>query len=331
MNLSLDHSFQPPRWLANPHLQSILPSSFPLRGVRVRRQAAELRAHSRVLVLDCGDGVRLLALHARPLQRLGAPRTALLLHGWEGHADARYMLSLARQLFDRGFDVVRLNLRDHGGTQHLNPGLFHSCLLPEVIGAVRQVRALLPDGPLHLAGFSLGGNFLLRAAARARQENLDIAQVVAISPVLEPAATLTAIEAGWPVYHRYFVRKWTASLRAKAAAWPQIYDFSELHRWAGLRRMTAELVRRFTAFPSLESYLTGYAITEGRLAGLEVPATLITALDDPIVPAADLARLKAGPALRLRVTRHGGHVGFLETLSGGTWAERATVEALCRS
>ena len=327
MNFPLDDSYRPPRWLANPHLQSVLPSSLPLRGMRVRRQAAALLAASREVVLDCGEGVRLLALHASPER--SSRRAALLLHGWEGHADAHYMLSLAWQLFDRGFDVVRLNLRDHGGTQHLNQGLFHSCLLPEIVGAVRRVRTLLPELPLHLAGFSLGGNFLLRAAARAREDNLDIAQVVAISPVLEPAATLTAIEDGLQLYHRYFVRKWTASLRAKAAAWPRVYDFSDLHRFPGLRRMTAELVRRFTPFASLDAYLDGYAITAGRLASLRVPATLITALDDPIVPAADLERLDAGAALRLRVTRHGGHVGFLESLGGGTWAERATLEALC--
>ena len=320
--------FNPPRWLRNPHLQSILPS-LPLRYSGVRRRAAGLLAASRRVLLECGDGVRLQAVHASPPRIAATPgRVALLLHGWEGDVDAHYMLSLAQQLFERGFEVVRLNLRDHGGTQHLNPGLFHSCLLPEIIGAVRRVGAMLPGMPLHLVGFSLGGNFLLRAAARAREERLDIAQVVAISPVLEPSATLTAIERGLSVYHRYFIRKWTASLRVKQAAWPQLYDFSDLHRHRGLRAMTAELVRRFTHFPSLDAYLDGYAITGGRLAGLSVPSTLITALDDPIVPAADLSRLATGPALQLRVTRHGGHVGFLEGLGGGTWAERAALEAL---
>ena len=79
--------------------------------------------------------------------------------------------------------------------------------------------------PLHLAGFSLGGNFLLRVAADAPQAGLDIASVVAISPVLEPRATLAAIESGPGIYRRYFVSKWSASLRAKQRAWPQLYQF----------------------------------------------------------------------------------------------------------
>jgi uncharacterized protein len=313
----LDESFRPPAWLRGRHLQSILPS-LPPRQRWIVRRCAPLTAASREVVLQCGDGVRLLALHARPA---GARRCALLLHGWEGDANAGYLLLLAQQLFERGFEVLRLNLRDHGGTQHLNRGLFHSCLLDEVVGAVRAAQGL-SGLPLWLAGYSLGGNFLLRAAARAPGEGLAIERVVAVSPVLDPAATLAAIETGLPVYHRYFVRKWAASLRAKQAAWPDDYDFGAVTTLADLRAMTDTLVRRFTPFRSLAEYLDGYSLTGARLAQLSVPATIITAADDPIVPAAGLSRLASAAALRVVLTRHGGHCGFLERLWGGTWAER---------
>jgi len=81
-------------------------------------------------------------------------------------------------------------------------------------------------------------------------------------------------------YQLYFVRKWMRSLLKKQAVWPQHYDFKELGKMADLRRMTAELVRRFTEFPSLEEYLNGYSITGGRLEQLKVPARIITSLDD---------------------------------------------------
>ncbi|HTY49108.1 MAG TPA: alpha/beta fold hydrolase [Steroidobacteraceae bacterium] len=327
MQFPLDETFRPPAWLRGRHLQSILPS-VPLRRRWILRRTAPLIAASREQVLDCGGGVRLLALHA-PADALPR-RAALLLHGWEGDAGAGYMLLLAQQLFERGFEVLRLNLRDHGGTQALNRGLFHSCLLDEVVGAVRAVQALLPGHTLSLAGYSLGGNFLLRAAARAPHEGLRIARVVAVSPVLDPAATLEAIETGLPVYHRYFVRKWSASLRAKQAAWPQDYDFTEVRRLADLRGMTDALVRRCTHFGSLAEYLDGYAITGARLESLAVPATIITALDDPIVPAAGLARLATSAALRVVLTRRGGHCGFLTRVWAGSWAERAVVEELAR-
>jgi len=319
--IDIDASFCPPRWLRSPHLQTIL-SSLTVRRRWLGPAVHPVLAASREQLLECGDGVRLLALHSSPGRtgRVGAVRVAVLLHGWEGSAESTYMVSLAQQLHERGFEVLRLNLRDHGGTHHLNQELFHSCRLPEVLGALRQVQRLFPGKALHLGGFSLGGNFMLRAAAEAGGAGLNIAKVVAISPVLDPAATLEALERGFSAYHRYFVRKWTGSLGLKQAAWPGSYDFKELGRLRNLRRMTAALVERFTEFASLEDYLDGYAIVGSRLAALAVPATIITALDDPIIPARDLHRLAFTPALRLTVTRHGGHCGFMQRLSGWTCA-----------
>jgi uncharacterized protein len=324
----VDPGFTPPWWLRNAHLQSIVPS-LPLRRVLLMRRCAQVSIRSRSLVLDCGEDVRLLAHHT-PATQPHPAGAVVMLHGWEGDANALYMLALARRLLARGFEILRLNLRDHGGTQQLNPGLFHSCRLSEVIGAVRRAQQMFSGLPLHLTGFSLGGNFLLRVAADAAQAGLTIASCVAISPVLEPRATLTAIESGASIYHRYFVRKWSGSLRAKQRAWPHLYQFDTLDRRPSLRAMTAELVARYTDFGSLEEYLDGYSITGERLARLTVPATIITAADDPIVPIADLTRVAAGQHLRTVVTARGGHCGFLTGLLGDTWAENAVVAHLTR-
>jgi len=112
------------------------------------------------------------------------------------------------------------------------------------------------------------------------------------------------------------------------SAWPRDYDFRPLLRLTTLRELTAELVARFTSFASLEEYLDGYALTGERLADLTVPSTIITALDDPIIPARDLERLPERPALRVVLTRHGGHCGFLERLAAPTWAERRAAQQL---
>jgi predicted alpha/beta-fold hydrolase len=252
----------------------------------------------------------------------------VLVHGWEGSAESLYMLSLAQNLFNAGFDVVRLNLRDHGVTHHLNQGIFHSCLLPEVVGAVKRIQELFPSKPLHLAGISLGGNFMLRVAAQARDAGLRIAKVVAISPVLDPVETLHALETGLNLYHWYFIRKWNRSLVKKQAAWPDYYDFARFLRLTSLRDKTAEMVARFTQFASLDDYLNGYSITGERLATLSCPATIITSMDDPIIPAGGLERLIRSPLLKVTVTRHGGHCGFFDTLSGETWLERRLVAEL---
>jgi predicted alpha/beta-fold hydrolase len=162
---------------------------------------------------------------------------------------------------------------------------------------------------------------MLRVAAQADSAGLNIARVIAVSPVLDPDETLRAIEGGLTAYHTYFIRKWARSLLKKQAAWPSVYDFAEMVRLASLRRMTDEMVRRFTEYPTLEDYLNGYSITGDRLANLKVPSSVITAYDDPIIPVRGLERLAKSPALNVTVTRHGGHCGFFDQLAGPGWLE----------
>lgn len=297
-------------------MQSVFPSLF-LHRRRVARRAAALLAASEELIVDCGEGTRLQAFHAAP----ATPRaTVVLLHGWEGSASAGYLLSLGQQLFDAGYAVLRLNLRDHGDTHALNRELFHSCRLPEVAGAVRALAARFASLPMMLVGFSLGGNFFLRVAAEPGIAECGIRRVIAVSPVLDPARTLLALERGLPLYRRYFVRKWTRSLRLKQAAWRSEHDFDAVIRHADLRRMTAELVRGHTTYADIDAYLEGYAITGTRLATLAIPSVILIADDDPIIPVEDLPRLATGPMLRVVRTRHGGHTGFLQSWRGESWA-----------
>jgi predicted alpha/beta-fold hydrolase len=329
MSDSIDPRFRPPPWLRSAHVQSIL-QALALRGRRVRRRARPLLAASAPLIVDAGAGVRLLGFRSRPATSEVGGRV-VVLHGWEGSSDSLHVLSLAQELFARGHEVIRLNFRDHGPTHHLNPELFHSCRLPEIVGAVRTLLRDAPRSRLALAGFSLGGNFALRVAADARREGLALARVFAVSPVLDPAATLDAMEQTASFYERYFIRSWRQSLRTKQAAWPGRFDFAPIGRLGSLRRMTAALVQGHTEYATLGSYLEGYSIVGARLAELEVPSLLLTALDDPIIPARDLSRLARTEALRVVLTRHGGHCGFLESLSGPSFADRLGVEALLES
>lgn len=316
-------SFEPSWWLRGQHLQSILPS-FPGRRPFVERRAAPMLAASREWVLDCGDGVRLQAFYAasKPSKPDKPRPLAVLLHGWEGSSQSLYVLSLAQSLFEQGIDVVRLNLRDHGDTHHLNRELFHSCRLAEVVDAVKEIQARFVTDRLVLAGFSLGGNFMLRVAAQAPQANLRIHRAIGISPVLDPATTLDALENGAALYRWYFVRKWTRSLRRKQQVWPGEFHLDELMASQDLRRMTRELVLSHAGYARVEDYFAGYAITGDRLANLAVPSTLVTAVDDPIIPAADLARIARPPTLKVITTKTGGHCGFFESFSGPGWIDR---------
>lgn len=308
----------------NGHLQSMV-SSFKLRRPLVTRRARKLMEISRAEILDCGDGVRLVCLRA-PQPDPNAP-LAVLIHGWEGSADSMYLLAASARLYEEGFEVCRLQLRDHGQSHALNRGLFHSCRLDEVVGGIGAIAAAAPGRALCLGGFSLGGNFSLRVAARAPAAGLQIARVVAICPVLHPPATLDALENGlWP-YNYYFMRKWRRSLQTKYRNWPEHYDIDAILACATMRELTAHLVAEYSDFTDLDAYLNGYSIVGDALAHLEVPALLVAAEDDPIIPVADLDRLATPDALEIRRLAHGGHCGFLVSLMQPSWADSVIAEA----
>ena len=319
--------FAPPWWLRNPHLQSILTSILPRRWF-VARRARALVAASADVIIDCGEGVRLLGHHA-PCPG-GRGELVVLLHGWEGSAESQYVRSLASELHAAGYDVFRLNLRDHGPSHHLNAELFHSCRIAEVVGAVAEIARRFPSQRLALVGYSLGGNFALRVAVRAPAAGIPLAQVVAICPVLDPAHTMQRLEHGSWVYRSYFVLKWRRSLLRKRSAWPDLYDLDELLEGRRLTAMTEQLVRRYSGYPDIASYLAGYAITGDALATLAVPCHVLMALDDPIIPAADIAHLARPALLTVETVPLGGHCGFLDSLGGESWADRRVLAILGR-
>jgi predicted alpha/beta-fold hydrolase len=317
--------FSPPRWIRNPHVQSIAPG---LPFWRLLRGNREVLAASRREIIDCGDGVRLLAERATPAANpCDVERTAVLLHGWEGSANSPDIVALAQHLFRAGFEVIRLNLRDHGETQALNPGLFHSCRLTEIVGAVQRLQQQRPRSRLSLVGFSLGGNFGLRVGAQARAEGLDLANIVAVCPVVDPSHALARLDDS-AFYRRFFMRRWRRSLLLKNIAWPNRYDFSLIMRVSNLTEMADHFVRRHTGYYSLNQYLKSYSLVGDTLATLDTNTWLIAATDDPILPIADVDRLPTLDNLQITRTQFGGHCGFVEGKPGPSWLERSIERAL---
>ena len=300
--------FRPPFSLRSGHLQSLLGSSGLRRRAMVRRSAA-LRAASELWTLDAGEDVSLQGLLSR--QHGGGRGLAVLLHGWEGNVNSNYMLGTGAALYTAGFDVFRLNFRDHGDTHHLNPGLFHSCRLGEVVYALRDLQGRTGARSWRLGGYSLGGNFSLRVGLKAGEAGLDIGRIVAVCPVIKPVHAMDSMERGLRFYERYFERKWTRSLNAKKAAFPELYAHENWHEIKGLRQRTHYLATQH-GYADVDEYFDGYSVGDGRLAPLAVSATILTAEDDPIVPVTDFHDLPDNPAIELLISPYGGHCSFLK-------------------
>jgi len=189
-----------------------------------------------------------------------------------------------------------------------------------VVAAVRQITGLHPHERTFLGGFSLGGNFALRVALAAPAAGIALERVVAVCPVLDPARTMEALERSL-VYHEYFRRKWRNALLQKLLHFPDYGYGEELRQLRSLGAMNEFFVPRYTGFPDTPSYLDAYAITGDRLADLTVPSHIITSRDDPVIPAADLARLARPPALTIELTERGGHCGFIMDWRLHSWID----------
>ena len=161
------------------------------------------------------------------------------------------------------------------------------------------------------AGYSLGGNFALRLALRAPAAGLPLARVAAVCPVLDPAATMLAMETGWRFYLHHFERKWRASLQRKRVLFPRVHDFDDGTLRLGMRDLTRWLVERHTDFGTLENYFDGYSIAGDRLSQLAMPAHILTSIDDPVIPVDGFHALALPPGAHLEIAPQGGHCGFL--------------------
>ena len=326
MSVHTASAYRAPRRLRSPHLQTLLSSS-PIRVARGGRELRKLGAVHEEHLVDAGHDVRLHGVHStlpgRPPRGL-----ALLLHGWEGSAESGYMRLTCARLLERGFDVFRLNFRDHGGTHHLNVELFHSARLDEVVTAAQDLLRRVPSEHLVLAGYSLGGNFALRLALHAGEARLPLRRVAVVCPLLDPATTMDSIEHGPAMYDWYFRRKWRSSLVRKRALFPEQHCYDDATLALDMRSLTAWLAQRYAGFGTVEDYFDSYSIAGDRLAALPVPASVLMAQDDPVIPFDDFRQWRLPPSAALEVTRWGGHCAFVESLSGDGFAERWVADRL---
>jgi len=311
MTLPRGADFNPPWPLTSGHIQTMLSSS----GVRrqlLPRAAQAVREGAKETMVDGGDGVRLTGAYTAQKTLPQARGLAVLFHGWEGSVDSTYVLQTGSRLLAEGWDVFRLNFRDHGDSHPLNEALFHSCRIDEVVHALGDIARRWPSRKLVLAGFSLGGNFALRAALRAPEAGVPLDYALAVCPIVDPGEGLFSLEESAPWFYRaYFLRKWRRSLRAKQAAFPhrQYFELDELKQ--NLRGLTESLVLRHTDFGSLQAYLDGYSVAGAALERMQIPATILTARDDPVIPVDAFEKLQLPPCVELDIAPHGGHCGFI--------------------
>ena len=252
----------------------------------------------------------------------------ILLHGLEGSSHAHYMAGISDKAWAAGWNVVRLNQRNCGGTEHLSRGLYHSGLTHDVQFVLRQLIERDQIRAIAVAGYSLGGNLALKLAGDlGGSAPRELTAVCAVSPTMDLARCVDALERRSNVVYQWnFVRNLKARMRRKAAAFPGGFSLEPLRRVWTVRGFDEAYTAPYHGFRDAADYY--YRASALRvIERICVPTLIITAEDDPFVPATPFRapEVTGNSHITAVITRHGGHCAYLERPSDdydGYWAER---------
>ena len=254
--------------------------------------------------------------------------TLLALHGLEGSSLAHYMSGISDKAWAAGWNVVRLNQRNCGNTEHLSRGLYHSGLTHDPLYVLRELIERDGVRAVAVAGYSLGGNLALKLAGElADRAPAALKAVCAVSPTMDLARCVDALgRRSNVVYQWNFVRNLKARMRRKAAAFPGAFSVDALRRIWTVRRFDDVYTAPHHGFRDSAAYY--YRASALRVVDrIAVPTLILSAEDDPFVPSATFrhAAVAGNPSITVRITPHGGHCAYLERGTDGYdgyWAER---------
>ena len=319
--------FVPPYLLRNPHLMTVAATFWPRRFPALppaEPRLAEVAPDVRVR-LDChwqADRTRC--------------QTLLLVHGLEGSTDSHYMVGTAEKAWRAGFNVVRMNVRNCGGTEHLTPSLYHSGLSADLKAVLRLLLTTDHLHDIHLVGFSMGGNMVLKLAGEwAAVPPGPVSSVSAVCPPVDLARCADALHhPANRLYEWRFLSGLKSRLRRKAGLFPRLYQTDGLRQVGSVREFDDLFTAPHFGFGTAANYYA-QASALPLLGRIALPTLILAAQDDPFVPFASFRdpALTGNPNITLLAPRHGGHVGFLAQGRANEdrfWAENRILDSVRR-
>jgi len=260
--------------------------------------------------------------------------TLIAVHGLEGSTDSQYMLGLARDGLAAGMNVVLVNQRNCGGTDHLAPTLYNSSLSNDIAAISQHLIERDRISRFTLAGFSMGGNLVLKLAGEwGNNGPEEFRSVAAVCPAMDLAASADALhDPGNRIYEYYFLMQLFRRFRRKKKLFPNDFDVARLRGISTLRQFDDRITAHYCGFAGADDYYARAAAAKvvDRVA---VPALIIHAANDPFIRLIPETRKKilANPHITFIETEDGGHCAFVGERNGdpnddGRWAEREVVE-----
>ena len=250
-----------------------------------------------------------------------------MVHGLEGSSAAGYARSLAQAALEAGYAVHRYNMRSCGGTEHRSgTTLYHSGQNSDLLAVIRQLQG---RAPIFLAGFSLGGNVVLKLAGELGESARElIAGVVGVSTPIDLAACVRQLDrpANF-IYSNRFLSRLKQRVRLKERLTPGLFPIENLERVKSVYEFDDKFTALTFGFGTADNY---YATQSSKqfLDRIRIPTLLVQAKDDPLIPfeVYDHPAFSQNAWLRLVAVEHGGHLGFVSKVKPRFWLDQVLVQ-----
>ncbi|WP_263367880.1 YheT family hydrolase [Edaphobacter bradus] len=326
--------FIPRRFLSNGHLQTIVGNFLPRHNTLPHAEptlvevspATEDQISSQIRC-DC---------HWQPLDVRASHHTAIIVHGLEGSSSSQYVVGNANKLWQAGANVVRMNMRNCGGTEALTPTLYHSGLSGDVDAVMRHFTSLYGLTSVSLIGYSMGGNLVLKLAGElSTSAPPQLRSVIGVSPAIDLGPSADTLHAPQNrLYESRFLSALLRRFRRKAALFPRAYDPARADAVRSIRDFDQRITALYSGFSGADDYY--YRAASARvLDRIAVPTLILNAADDPFIRLLPASRvlIAANPHVTLLEPAHGGHCAFLATPNRAThydgyWAEHTLLRFL---
>jgi len=324
-NPSSMESFVPRRRLRGGHWQTIA-------GNFLRRQNSLPESEARMVEVD--RGVSLLC-HSHWQPNPADATTIIVLHGLEGSSISQYMIGVGSKAWAAGMNVVRMNMRNCGGTEDSSSTLYHSGLSGDVDAVIKYFIAERGLKKIVCAGYSMGGNIMMKLAGEYGRDDSAPRQVTAfasVSPALDLGPSCDALHLpANRLYELRFVWNLKRRMRRKAELFPGVFDLSRLNKIHSVREFDDKITARYSGFAGADDYYHRAAAARV-VEHIKLPTLILYSLDDPFIRVLPETRAKllANPNITYIESAHGGHCAFLADPNGydGRWAEKTIVEFL---
>ena len=313
--------FRPHPLLRGGHAQTIAGVYLP--SGRERYAAAQHR-------LQLEDGDQIVVHDDCPTDWKPGGRAVLLIHGLGGCHGSPYMVRITRKLIARGVRVFRMDLRGWGAGAKLAQQPFHAARIDDISTVIERVQEIAGQSCLCVAGFSLGGNMLLKLLGTRSIDGVD--RAIAVGPPIDLMYCCSNLERGMGrLYDRNYARFLWNHVRERAKDVPICGQAIQQRP----PRQIVEFDERFTApwggFDSVEHYYDT-ASAKGSLSGIRIRTTILTADDDPVVPGEIFDKVETSGSVTIHRTTHGGHLGYIGRRNGDPdrrWMDWRVVEWVC--